>query len=1165
MDGGTCNASIQFGNYAYNMSGVTTEQSELKSTAIQVENQLSNGFEFANENDDEFELQDVEIIAIDPNNFYTETTSDSESSSESDDDIANKQCVNMSKNATTFSVQASFDAQTSKDDFDIITLNIDEEFPIDTHVDEILFTNDQFDLASYIGGESTSLLLSPIIDASAARRRLISISDFGHLECNQTPIKRDLSRMPVAQKNLAHDKVAKTPASNRRKRKNLSREFIETSDSDDENETSTIKNSINHVNDDSSKRKLSKDVDPVWSPIVDKRGAKIAKQQPVCRTKETVDRIDSNANNHATTKSGQQKFQGKGLRNMLKQQLLSDRPMNKGKLLKTLSMPGSIPTERENDKQPKVASHSIKRLGVGRGKDIHITAKYYNCNEPSDNCERDKSFKQDRFHQIYTDSDTDTESESDSDIEVNSEPTPSPKDTFKEKPDIIHEVNRIKKMSPENDFEKRSCHEEECVKKIADSKKISNGKSKPTVIDNSSMDSTDFAKALVTNAKLVAKKKQPISKKSNLEQQKRLIKSNILLHNPAKFKIFSHDKNKSISNSTAVSNEVKVYPFNELTERKLQPVKAAVQELPTKRAFSDKSNKCEEVFGKNEAIETVDKVVKVTVVQEITEIKDVKESDVQESVARDVLIIEESKVESSSKRKLNLQEYLKRKSLKMSHVGSGPSDGLLVNIKTEPAEGETQNQESNNANGDAASNSTMAVDSMYEEIIIVSMACNTDISIPELSFIQSSEMKDVNSVKSSVLLSDIQTSVERANSKISSMSLISSIQDVILKKNHNIELQNGKKEPSSEASHKKENNEEKPEHGENKVIMHLRKDRVQPKKVSTSVQTDPYFQFPPLEKWVPLSKKQLTLTEKRMNSIPNELHFMRSDSKNRMHRNYRVPSHLSESSYYSDEENKTIQRRSRHSDFIEHNTVRRRRQRRESSHYSSSKYDRYSSRHRTISRSLSSSSNTSTTSTDSSTTSQSSSSSDTYVSSASPRSLNSYGGSSSKSYYGDDQQYYRKRTTSNNSRRSNYRHMPPIKRNNSPEERRIVYVGRIEEETTKEELRRKFSVYGQIKNVSIHYKQTKMRYGFITFLRPADAYTAIDDSSKNPAIRHYDISFGGRRAFCREKYFDLDNTGFGFRSADTPSTSPQKQPKDTDDSFDVLLRRMKEKLQENKK
>lgn len=48
-----------------------------------------------------------------------------------------------------------------------------------------------------------------------------------------------------------------------------------------------------------------------------------------------------------------------------------------------------------------------------------------------------------------------------------------------------------------------------------------------------------------------------------------------------------------------------------------------------------------------------------------------------------------------------------------------------------------------------------------------------------------------------------------------------------------------------------------------------------------------------------------------------------------------------------------------------------------------------------------------------------------------------------------------------------------------------------------------------------------MKYGFVTYARPCDAYTAIDDSSKNAAICHYDISFGGRRTFCREQYFDL--------------------------------------------
>lgn len=124
-----------------------------------------------------------------------------------------------------------------------------------------------------------------------------------------------------------------------------------------------------------------------------------------------------------------------------------------------------------------------------------------------------------------------------------------------------------------------------------------------------------------------------------------------------------------------------------------------------------------------------------------------------------------------------------------------------------------------------------------------------------------------------------------------------------------------------------------------------------------------------------------------------------------------------------------------------------------------------------------------------------------------------------------------------------------------------------------------------------------MKYGFITFVRPCDAYTAIDDSSKNSAICHYDISFGGRRAFCRQKYFDLgefqlansmaaisivwivfqnekksklnqnkclssDNSGTATYHDD--SVSPQKPVKENDDSFEALLRKVKEKLQEKK-
>ena len=50
-----------------------------------------------------------------------------------------------------------------------------------------------------------------------------------------------------------------------------------------------------------------------------------------------------------------------------------------------------------------------------------------------------------------------------------------------------------------------------------------------------------------------------------------------------------------------------------------------------------------------------------------------------------------------------------------------------------------------------------------------------------------------------------------------------------------------------------------------------------------------------------------------------------------------------------------------------------------------------------------------------------------------------------------------------------------------------------------------------------------MKYGFVTFERSQDAFTAIDNSTRDPQISMYDVSFGGRRAFCRQSYADLGN------------------------------------------
>lgn len=109
-------------------------------------------------------------------------------------------------------------------------------------------------------------------------------------------------------------------------------------------------------------------------------------------------------------------------------------------------------------------------------------------------------------------------------------------------------------------------------------------------------------------------------------------------------------------------------------------------------------------------------------------------------------------------------------------------------------------------------------------------------------------------------------------------------------------------------------------------------------------------------------------------------------------------------------------------------------------------------------------------------------------------------------------------------------------------------------------------------------RRMKWKYGFVTYERAADAYRAIDCSSNNADVNSYDISFGGRRAFCREKYFDLgkpsassqtliqtfnhltyflllqiDNTGDFYQ---LNAVSPKVEP----NSFEVLLRSFKESL-----
>lgn len=46
-------------------------------------------------------------------------------------------------------------------------------------------------------------------------------------------------------------------------------------------------------------------------------------------------------------------------------------------------------------------------------------------------------------------------------------------------------------------------------------------------------------------------------------------------------------------------------------------------------------------------------------------------------------------------------------------------------------------------------------------------------------------------------------------------------------------------------------------------------------------------------------------------------------------------------------------------------------------------------------------------------------------------------------------------------------------------------------------------------------------YGFVTFLNKLDAYEAMEHGNDDPFYPKYDLSFGGRRIFCKTSYSDL--------------------------------------------
>lgn len=351
----------------------------------------------------------------------------------------------------------------------------------------------------------------------------------------------------------------------------------------------------------------------------------------------------------------------------------------------------------------------------------------------------------------------------------------------------------------------------------------------------------------------------------------------------------------------------------------------------------------------------------------------------------------------------------------------------------------------------------------YEEIIIVSASCNTDISIPPLpnQTIYPLNNASRSLLKSSALFSTITNTFQKVkandNAKLSTCSLIASIQDVVVKKTLPVEdIETGDIKDSSKPEH----------HGEDKIIMHLRKDRIRKRMCSIGIQTDLQPEFPPLI---------LTNFQNKSRGRTPRRH------RKRQYRRHDDQSSASSSSEYSSDEqsdnsnlstisrsrenscSSSLERLRTYDSAIGTGGYSSRSSRRHRSSVSSSYSESADRRERGRRQRRTSYTKRSTRKRSRSIYNSSSYSSDSDRS-RSPHHRHSRSRSNSR------KRSRSRRTSYCQGKNNNY-----VDRNVSQpavEERRIVYVGRIEQETTKDMLRRKFLQYGTIKQISIHYKDT---------------------------------------------------------------------------------------------
>uniref|UniRef100_A0A3B4WG98 RRM domain-containing protein n=1 Tax=Seriola lalandi dorsalis TaxID=1841481 RepID=A0A3B4WG98_SERLL len=122
------------------------------------------------------------------------------------------------------------------------------------------------------------------------------------------------------------------------------------------------------------------------------------------------------------------------------------------------------------------------------------------------------------------------------------------------------------------------------------------------------------------------------------------------------------------------------------------------------------------------------------------------------------------------------------------------------------------------------------------------------------------------------------------------------------------------------------------------------------------------------------------------------------------------------------------------------------------------------------------------------------------------------------------------------------------------EERRVVYVGRIRGTMTQKELKERFTLFGEIEDCTLHFRDHGDNYGFVTYYDTKDAFRAIENGSKlrKPDELPFDLCFGGRRQFCQTGYSDLDSS----REYDTLPGKGKFQALD----FDTLLKQAQQNM-----